>query len=176
MNTTYKLNPVPWKLSGDRITRHFNNGDLICNVGVYDLFTGMDEGKFVGNLFIGTNWNPYKEAIIAIFMAEEMKFLERCISAVGERFSYSAYMIADEFTISVDNELCNNKKFENGIEVNVTGGLFQFVITVSFPHNPDRKLAFNRNEHEVVVKVKDAKLVYPIIHYLTTTEGVGPNP
>ena len=69
MNTTYKLNPVPWKLSGDRITRHFNNGDLICNVGVYDLFTGMDEGKFVGNLFIGTNWNPYKEAIIAIFMA-----------------------------------------------------------------------------------------------------------
>ena len=92
MNTTYKLNPVHWKLSGGRITRHFNNGDLICNVGVYDLFTGMDEGKFVGNLFIGTNWNPYKEAIIAIFMAEEMKFLERCISAVGERFSYSAYM------------------------------------------------------------------------------------
>ena len=174
MNTTYKLNPIPWELSGERFFRHFNKGGLICNVGVYDLFTGLDEGKFVGNLFIGTNWNPYKEPIIAIFMAEEMKLLERCISAVGERFSYSAYMIADEFTISDDNELCNNKEYENGIEVNVESDLFQFVITVSFPHNPDRKIPFDRNDHEVTVKVKDAKLVYPIIQYLTTTEGVGP--
>ena len=174
MTTTYKLNPTPWELSGGRFTRHFNKGDLICNVGVYDLFTGMDEGKFVGNLLIGTNWNPDIEPIVVIFMAEEMKFLERCISAVGERFSYSAYMIADEFVVSDDNELCNNKIFENGIAVNIAGDLFQFVITVSFPHHTDRKLPFGRNNHEVMIKVKDAKLVYPIIQYLTTTEGVGP--
>ena len=174
MNTNHKLDPVPWELSGERFTRNFNNGYLISNVGVYDLFTAMGEGKFVGNLFIGTNWNSDKESIIAIFMADEMKFLERCISAVGERLSYSAYMIAEEFAISNDNELCNNKKFENGIEVNVAGDLFQFIITVSFPYNPDRKRSFGRNDHEVIVKVQDSRLVYPIIQYLTTTEGVGP--
>lgn len=87
-------------------------------------------------------------------------------------------MIADEFVISDENELCNYKKLENGIVVNVTGDLFQFVITVLFPYNiyVNRKRVSGHNEHEVVVKVNDPKLVYPVIEYLTTTEGVGPNP
>lgn len=174
MNMNHKLDPVPWELTGTWLFRHFNKGRLICNEGVYDFISAMKEGKFIGNLFVGTNWNPNKEPIIVIFMAQEMRFLERCISAVGEQLSYSAYMIADEFEISGENELCNNKKYENGVEVNVTGDLFQFVITVSFPHNLDRQIPFGRNDHEVIVKVQDSKLVYPVIEYLTTTEGVGP--
>ena len=58
--------------------------------------------------------------------------------------------------------------------MNVASDLFRFIITVSFPHNPDRKRPFGRNDHEVIVKVQDSRLVYPIIQYLTTTEGVGP--
>lgn len=181
MNKTYKLEPMEWDLSGTRFSRHFTKGNLICNVGIYDFIVAMPERKFVGNLIIGTNWNPHDEPIIAIFMTEEMMLLERCISAVGERLSYSAYMIADEFVISDENELCNYKKFENGIVVNVTGDLFQFVITVLFPYNiyannANWKHASCHNDHEVVVKVNDPKLVYPVIEYLTTTEGVGPNP
>ena len=88
--------------------------------------------------------------------------------------------IIDSF-ISDENELCNYKKFENGIVVNVTGDLFQFVITVLFPYNiyakhANRKYVSGHNDHEVEVIVKDPKLVNPVIEYLTTTEGVGPNP
>ena len=61
MNTNYKLDSVPWELSGERYTRIFNKGDSISNVGVYDLFTAMDDGKFVENLFIGTNWNSDRD-------------------------------------------------------------------------------------------------------------------
>lgn len=178
MKFNYKLEPVEWDLSGTRFSRHFAKGDLICNVGVYDFMVAMPERKFVGNLIIGTNWNPHDEPIIAIFMSEEMMLLERSMNAVGERLSYSAYMIADEFVVSDENELCNYKKFDNGIVVNVTGDLFQFVITVLFPYNvyERRKRLSIYNDHEVVVKVQDPKLVYPVIEYLTTTEGVGPNP
>ncbi|MBQ8920242.1 MAG: hypothetical protein IJ056_09090 [Acidaminococcaceae bacterium] len=178
MSFTYKLEPVKWDLSGTRFSRLFNKGDLICNMGIHDLMIAMPERKFVGNLIIGRYWNPYDEPIIAIFMTEEMMLLERCMSAVGERLSYSAYMVADAFVISDENEFCNYKKFDNGIEVIVTGDLYQFIITVSFPYNiyVNRKHASGYNDHEVVVIVKDPKLVYPVIEYLTTTEGVGPNP
>ena len=178
MSVTYKLEPVEWDLSGTRCSRHFDKGNLICNVGVYDFMVAMPERKFVGNLFIGTRWNPKQEPIIAIFMSEEMMLLGRCMSAVGERLSYSAYIIADEFVISDENELCNYKKFDNGIEVLVTGDLYQFVISVLFPYNiyVSRKRVSRHNDHEVRVIVKDPKLVYPVIEYLTTTEGVGPNP
>ena len=181
MNKTYKLAPVEWDFSDGLLTRNFNKGDLICNAGVCYFYSAVKEGKFIGNLFIGTHWNPGKEPIVAIFMAEELMLLERCMSAVGERLSYSAYMIADEFVISDENELCNYKKFENGIVVNVTGDLFQFVITVLFPYNiyakhANRKYVSGHNDHEVEVIVKDPKLVNLVIEYLTTTEGVGPNP
>lgn len=35
--------------------------------------------------------------------------------------------------------------------------------------------ASDYNNHEVVVIVKAPKLVYPVIEYLTTTEGIEPN-
>ena len=61
--------------------------------------------------------------------------------------------------------------------MNVRGDLFQFVITLLFSYNiyERRKRLSIYNDHEVVVKVQDPKLV-SVIEYLTTTEGVGPNP
>lgn len=70
------------------------------------------------------------------------------------------------------------KKMRNRIEVNVTGDLFQFVITVLLPYNiyENKKRLLIYNDNEVVIIVKDPKLVYPVIEYLSMTEDVGPNP
>ncbi len=170
--TVYKLNPVRWDLAGTRFTRHYNKGQMFCNTGTYDFLSARKTGTFVGHLIVGKNWSLEAEPIIITFMTQEMKLLECAISAVGERLSYNAYMVADEFDLPDENELCISKHFANGIDVNVSGSLFEFTITVSYPNNQNRITC--RDFHTVIVKTNNPKLVYPVIEYLTTAEGIGP--